>query len=89
VHVGSTLTNEIDPGDAAVDDTVLDVLWYIGRADEQHLDRGVPAREGECALAGLLGAEPCILEQAERRLAQPAFDRDGDPQEAERSSASR
>ena len=40
-------------------------------------------------LAGLLGAESSIFEQVERRVAQPALRRHGDPQEAERSSAVR
>ena len=77
------------PGDAAVDDAVLDVLGHVGRADEQHLDRRVAARERERPVAGLLRAEPGVLEQVDGRLAQPALGRDGDPQEAERSSASR
>ena len=45
--------------------------------------------KGERAVAGLLGPEPGVLEQVERRVAQPALRRDGDPQEAERSSAVR
>ena len=83
------LAHEIDAGDAAVDDTVLHVLRHVGSAHEQHLDGGVAAREREGTFAGLLRAEPGVLEQLERRLAQPALDRDGDPQEAVRSSASR
>ena len=58
----------------------VDVLRDVGRAHEQHLDRRVAAREGERALARLLGAEPGVVEQLERRLAQPALDRDRDPQ---------
>ena len=85
----AALANEVDAGDAAVDDAVLHVLGDVGRAHEQHLDRRVAAGEGERAVAGLLGAEPGVLEQVERRLAQPALRRDGDPQEAERSSAVR
>ena len=67
MHVGAALAHEIDAGDAAVDDAVLDVLGHVGGADEQHLDRRVAARERERALAGLLGAEPRVLEQVERR----------------------
>ena len=89
LHVGAALAHEVDAGDAAVDDAVLHVLGHVGGAHEQDLDRRVAARERERALAGLLGAEAGVLEQVERRFAQPALDRDGDPQEAERSSASR
>jgi hypothetical protein len=48
--------------------------------DEQHVDGGVAARERKRALAGLLGAEPRILEQRDGRLAQASLDRDGDLQ---------
>ena len=89
---GAALADEVDAGDAAVDDAVLHVLGDVGGADEQHLDRRVAARERERALARLLGAEPGVLEQLERRLAQPALDRHGDFQELRtpllRSSAS-
>ena len=52
----AALADEVLAGDAAVDDAVLHVLRDVGRADEQHVDRRVPAREGERALAGLLRA---------------------------------
>ena len=89
MHVGTALADEIEAGDATVDDAVLDVLGHVGGPDEEHLDRRVAARERERPLAGLLGAEPRVGEQVERGLAQAALDRDGDPQEAERSSACR
>ena len=89
MHLGNPLTHQIEPGDPAVDDAVLNVLRHVRRAYEQHLDRGVPARERERAVAGLLRPEPRVLEQTERGLAEPALDRDGDSQEATRSSASR
>jgi hypothetical protein len=88
VDVGPALADEVEAGDPAVDDPVLHVLGHVGGPDEQDLDRRVPARERERALAGLLGAEARVLQQVEGRLAQPALDRDGDSQEAERSSAS-
>ena len=88
-HVGAALAHEVDAGDAAIDDAVLHVLRHVGRAHEQDLDGRVAAGKGERPVAGLLGPEPGILEQVERRVAQPAFRRDGDPQEAERSSAVR
>src|SRR5262249_25028353 len=75
------------PRDPAVDDAVLDVLRDVRRADEQHLDRRVAARECQGALSRLLRAEPRVLEQAERRLAEPPLDRAGEPQEPVRSSA--
>ena len=88
VDVGAALAHQVEPGDPAVDDAVLDVLGNVGGADEQDLDRCVPARKRERALPRLLGAEARVLEQVERGIAQPALDRDGDPQEAERSRAS-
>ena len=75
--------------DAVREWAVEHVLRHVRGAHEQHLDRRVAARERERAVAGLLGAEPGVLEQVERRVAQPALRRDGDPQEAERSSAVR
>ena len=80
VDVDAALFDEVEPGDAAVDGAVLDVLRDVGSAYEEHVDRRVPARERERALAGLLGAEAGVVEQRHRRLAQPALDRDGDPQ---------
>ena len=67
---------------------------HVGGAHEQHVDRRVPAREGERALAGLLGPEPRVLEQRHRGLAQPSLDGDRDRQAVDvaafcRSSASR
>ena len=89
MHVGAALADEVDPRDPAVDDAVLHVLGDIGGANEQHLDRCVAAREGKGAVTRLLGPEAGVFEQVERGLAQPALDRNGDPQEAERSSATR
>ena len=90
----AALAHEVLAGDAAVDDAVLHVLRDVGGAHEQHVDRRVPAGEGKRALAGLLGAEPGVLEQRHGRLAQAALDRDGDRQAVDvaafsRSSASR
>jgi hypothetical protein len=78
--VRSALAHEIRACDSAVDDAVLHPLGHVGRTDEQHVDRRVPARERERALAGLLRAETCVVEQGDRRLAQPALRRDGDRQ---------
>ena len=94
VDARAALADEVQARDPAVDDAVLHVLGDVGRADEQHVDRRVPARERERALARLLGAEPGVLEQRDRRLAQPPLDRDGDRQAVDvasfsRSSASR
>ena len=91
---GAALGDEVGAGDPAVDDAVLDVLGDVGGPHEQHLDGRIPAGERERALAGLLGAEPGVLEQADRRLAQAPLGRDGDLQEvgerrARRSSAVR
>ena len=91
-HVAPRSRTRSMPGDAAVDDAVLDVLGNVGGTDEQHVDRRVAARERERPLARLLRAEAGILEQRERRLAQPSLDRDGDRQATSplrRSSASR
>ena len=90
----AALAHEVLPGDAAVDDAVLHVLRHVGGAHEQHVDRRVAARERERALAGLLGPEAGVLEQGDRRLAQPPLDRDGDRQAVDvaafcRSSARR
>ena len=91
---GPALADEVLAGDPAVDDAVLDVLGHVGRTDEQHVDRGVPARERERTLAGLFRAETGILEQRDGRLAQAPLDRDGDRQTVDaaalcRSSAKR
>jgi hypothetical protein len=89
VHLRAALADEIETGDPAVDDAVLNVFGHVGGADEQYLDRRVPAGKGECAVARLLRAEASVLEQAKRRLSQPALDRNGDSQVGARSSASR
>ena len=86
---GAALAHEVEAGDAAVDDAVLDVLGDVGRAHEQHLDRRVPARERQRAVAGLLRPEPGVLEEPVRRLPEAALGRKRDPQDAARSSASR
>ena len=79
-HARAAFRHEVGAGDPAVDDAVLDVLGDVRGADEQHLDGRVPAREGERALAGLLGAEAGVLEQRDRRLAQAALGGDRDLQ---------
>jgi hypothetical protein len=89
VDGGAALTNEIDAGDAAIDDAILDVLGYVGGSDEQHLDRRVATRKGERTVPRLLRTEPGVLEEPKRRFAQSTLGRDRDPQEAARSSASR
>ena len=66
----------------------VDVLGNVRGTHEQHLDWSVAAREGKRTVAGLLRTEARVLEQVERRLAQPALDRDRDSQVAARSSAS-
>src|SRR5207302_10472848 len=76
----SALAHEILAGDPAVDDAVLYVLRDVGRAYEQHVDRCVAAGKRECTLARLLRPEAGILEQRDRRFAQPPLDGDGDPQ---------
>jgi hypothetical protein len=88
------LGDEIGSGNAAVDDAVLDVLRDVRRANEQDLDRRVPAGEGERPFAGLLGAESGVLQERDRRLAQAALGGNGDLQAvgeraARRSSAIR
>ena len=80
VDVDAALAHEVGAGDAAVDDAVADVLGHVGGADEQDVDRRVPARERERALARLLRAETRVREQLHRRLAQPPLRRDGDRQ---------
>jgi hypothetical protein len=57
----------------------LHVLRHVGSAYEQYLHRCVAAREGKRAVSRLLGAEARIFEEVERRLAQPALNRYGDP----------
>ena len=69
-------------------------LRHVGRADEQNVDRRVPAWEGKRALAGLLRAEGRVFEQGHRWVAQAPLDRDGDGQAVDvaafcRSSAER
>jgi hypothetical protein len=93
-HARAALAHEVDPGDPAIDDAVLHVLRHVGRADEQDVDRRVPARKCERPLAGHLGAEAGVLQKRDRRLAQPPLHRDRDRQAAvetplRRSSASR
>ena len=80
LDLDAALLDEVEPGDAAVDGAVLDVLRDVGRADEEHVDRRVPARERERALARLLGPEAGVVEQRDGGLAQPPLDGDGDPQ---------
>jgi hypothetical protein len=61
--------HEVEAGDAAVDDAVLDVLRDIRGPYEQDVDRCVSAREGEGAVARPLGPETRILEEGDRGLA--------------------
>jgi hypothetical protein len=75
-----SLVHEVETRDAAVHDAVLHVLRHVGGAHEQDVDGRVPAREGERAVAGLLGAEPGVLEELHRRLPQSPRRRDRDLQ---------
>src|SRR3990170_2223111 len=86
---GAALRDEVGARDPAVHHAVLDVLWDVLVANEEHLDRRVPAREGECALPGLLGAETGVVEQRDGRLAQPPLGRDGDLQALDERARSR
>ena len=79
--VGAALPHDVEAGDAAVDDAVLHVLGDVVGAHEQRLDRRVAAREGERAVARRLGPEPGVVEELDRRLAEPALRRDRDSQE--------
>ena len=79
-HARAALGDEVGAGDPAVDDPVLDVLGDVGGADEQHLDRRVPAGKGERALAGLLRPEAGVLEQRDGGLTQAALGGNGDLQ---------
>ena len=87
------LAHQILAGDAAIDDAVLHVLGDVGGAHEEYVDGRVAAREGERALARLLGTETRVFEQRNRGLTQSPLDGDGDPQAAvarfRRSSAKR
>ena len=79
--VGAALLDDVEPGDAAVDDAVLHVLGHVVGAHEQCLDGRVAAGEGERPVARCLGAEPGVVQELDRRLAQAALRRNGDPQE--------
>ena len=79
-HVSAALAHDVEPGDAAVDDAVLNVLRHVVRTHEQGLDRRVAARERKRTVAGRLRAEPCVVQQLNRRLAQPALGGDRDSQ---------
>lgn len=63
------LLDEVEARDAAVDDSVLNVLGDIRGAHEQDVDGCVSAREGEGAIARALRAEAGVLEQPDGRLA--------------------
>ena len=59
--------DDVEPGDAAIDDAVLDVLGHVVGADEQRLDGRVAARERERAVARRLRAEPRVVQELDRR----------------------
>ena len=80
VHLRPALANEVGARDPAVDDAVLHVLGHVGSAHEHDVDRRIAAREGERPLARLLGAEPCVREECDGRLAEPALRGDRDRQ---------
>jgi hypothetical protein len=74
-HVGATLSREVRTRDPAVDRAVLDVLGDVRGPDEQDFERRTRAGEGECSLVRGVRCEAGVLEQVDRRLPQPAFDR--------------
>ena len=80
VHLRPALANEIGARDPAVDDAVLHVLGDVRGPHEHDVDRRVPARERERPLARLLGAEPCVREERDGRLAEAALRGDRDRQ---------
>ena len=80
--VRAALLDDVEPGDAAIDDAVLHVLGHVVGAHEQRLHGRVAAGERERAVARRLRAEPRVVQELDRRLAQPALRRDRDPQAA-------
>lgn len=72
--------DQVEPGDAAVDDTVLDVLGDVGSTDKQDVDGSAAAMDGKYLSARLLGSETGILEQCPRGFAEPPLGGDGDGQ---------
>ncbi|GAC1342627.1 MAG: hypothetical protein NVSMB29_14510 [Candidatus Dormibacteria bacterium] len=72
--------HEVQAGDPAVDHPVLDVLRYVIGANEENVNRGVPAVRGQCLLARLLGRQPRRLEESPGRSAQPALRGNGNGQ---------
>ena len=78
--IGGPLPHDVEPSDAAVDNTVLHVFRDVVCAHEQRLDGRVAARERERAVARRLGAEPGVVEQLDRGLAQAALRGNGDSQ---------
>ena len=79
--VGLRLGDEVRAGDPEVDDPVLDVLGDVVRADEQKVDRRVPAGHVQRPLARL-EAEARRGEELERGRRHPPFRGDGDEQAA-------
>ena len=72
-HVGGALADQVCTGYAAIDDAVLDVLWDIGGAHEKDVDRGLRTGKRKRALTRLLGPETGVLEERDRRRAQPSL----------------
>src|SRR5205085_11638716 len=60
--VGAAFTHDVETGDAAVDDAVLHVFGDVVGPYEQRLDRRVPARKSERAVARRLGPEAGVVQ---------------------------
>ena len=80
MHPCASLADEVSTGYAAIDDTVLHVFRDVRSADEEYFDRRVSTCERQCTLSWSLGPETRLLEERERRFAQPSLDGDGDLQ---------
>jgi hypothetical protein len=54
--------HEVEAGDPAVDDAVLHVFRNVCGANEEDVDRCVPTRERERAVAGALRTEAGVMQ---------------------------
>src|SRR5262249_9542605 len=77
LDLGGALADEVEAGDPAVDDAVLDILGDVVGPHEEHVHGRVPSRERERAVALLLGPEPGVDEKRHPRLAETSLDRAG------------
>jgi hypothetical protein len=57
----ATLSHKVCTRDAAIDNTVLDVLRDVRSADKQNVNWGIATGKGECPFARLFWSEPCDL----------------------------